>query len=169
MYKDKNKAKEYAKQYRIKNREHLLQVGREYTKRNSIKIALYKKEHYQNNRGRYAELQKKWRAKNIRCYIKALGSWEGFIPKETNCQICGKIIYFNNRNHKTAIHFDHRRKNEPIQGSPAIWLRNSKRTTEREVVWKSCDFGMLCEKCNRQLPTENRIEFLTKALAYSKL
>ncbi len=169
MYKDKEKAKEYAKQYRIKNKERLLQISRIYTKKNSEKLAQYKKEYYKNHKGKYAEWRIKWREKNIKQYLKCLGTWEGFILKITNCECCGKEIHFNNRNHNTAIHFDHRRGNEVIEGSPAIWLREHKRNSEREKIWKSCDFGMLCQECNRMSPTKNRKEFLIKALKYAQL
>ena len=126
----------------------------------------YKKKYYQINKKRLGELKKKWREKNGRYYKKALSSWEGFIPNKTNCEVCGKLIFFNKRNPRIAIHFDHRNGNETIMNSPAIWLRQNKRTPEREKIWKRCDFGMLCENCNRSLPTKNRVPFLLNALKY---
>lgn len=169
MYSDKVKEKEWYKQYRIKNKERISQRGKKYRLKHRDKLLAYQKEHYRTHKEMYRKSQNEWRKCNIKQYIKAMKSWEGFIPKETICQVCGKAIYFNNRNHNTSIHFDHRRGNEAITGSPARWLRDRKRTPESEAIWKSCDFGMLCQGCNRSLPTNNRQEFLLKALEYSKL
>jgi 5-methylcytosine-specific restriction endonuclease McrA len=159
----------YDLEYRKKNRERKAQTDRKYAIENRVKIAMYHKKHYRDNIERYRKNIKAWKEKNKQHYLKLLGSWEGFIPKETTCQVCGKTIYFNVRNHNLAIHFDHRRGNEVIMGSPALWLRGNRRTPEKEVIWKSCDFGMLCQNCNRMIPTNNRKEFLLKALEYIKL
>lgn len=95
-------------------------------------------------------------------------SWEGFIPKKTNCQICGKKIYFNllEKNNKNAIHFDHRKENLGFNYSPKQWLNIHPRNPENEKLWSSFGFGILCGVCNRYLPTKNRKEFIKKAVAY---
>ena len=126
----------------------------------------YQREWYKKNKEKHKDACLKWRAKNGRHYKKCLASWEGVIPKETFCEVCGKPIIFNSGDTRTSIHFDHRHGGEPIQGSPAVWLRQKLHTPEREKIWKECDFGMLCERCNRCLPTENRRLWLTKAIQY---
>ena len=74
--------------------------------------------------------------------------------------MCGKDIYFNRKDSKNSICFDHRKGGiEPIKKSPHIWLREKIRTPEREKIWIECDFGMLCSQCNIKLPTENRKQF----------
>jgi 5-methylcytosine-specific restriction endonuclease McrA len=99
---------------------------------------------------------------------RCLKSWEGFIPVQTQCQICGKTIYFNRKDLNTSIHFDHRHglltsiKNK----SPNQWLRKHKRTTENESIWRSNDFGTLCRVCNSHLPTNNRKEYVKQVLKY---
>lgn len=129
----------------------------------------YLKEYRKNHPEKYKRTPEKYKEYNQKGYRKNLSGWEGFLPKETTCQVCGKSIFFNSQNHNTSIHFDHRRGNEPIKGSPVLFLRNHKRTPEREAIWKSCDFGMLCQECNRMLPTEGRKEFLLQALRYADL
>ena len=128
----------------------------------------YHREWYQKNKERHKDACKRWREKNGRYYKKALSSWNEYFPKETGCGVCGKKIYFNKRNTRTAIHFDHRNNNKClIEGSPTKWLSQSKRTLEREKLWEACNFGMLCEKCNRSLPSKNRKVFLINALKYT--
>jgi NAD-dependent dihydropyrimidine dehydrogenase PreA subunit len=45
--------------------------------------------------------------------------------------------------------------------------KRRKRTPENEKKWESFDFGHLCHLCNTRIPTNGRIEFLKKALAYA--
>lgn len=96
---------------------------------------------------------------------KCLGAWIGIVPKTANCQVCGKVI--NLMDKVSPIVFDHRHGgNEPIQGSPTGWLISHKRTPKNEEIWKSCDFGLLCRRCNYFLPTKDRKDFLEKVLQY---
>lgn len=97
---------------------------------------------------------------------KCTESWEGYFPKEAECKICGKKIYFNQGNRTLAISFDHKTGNEIIKDHPSSWLRNNLRSQESEKIWESCNFGILCNRCNRFLPTKNRKEFVKKILEY---
>ena len=83
-------------------------------------------------------------------------SWGGYIPKVSNCEICNRIIYFNNGDRFGAIHFDHRIDGCVITRSPTDWLRRHKFTPENIKIWESCNFGKLCARCNRMLPTKER-------------
>lgn len=169
MYKDKEKEAEYQKVWRLKNKEKIAKRNKEYRAKHREKLLAYQKEHYRNNKEMYRKSAAMWRKCNVKQYKKSLASWETIIPSRTTCGVCGKIIYFNRGNPRNAIHFDHRHGGkEAIKGSPARFLRDRKRTPEAEKIWLSCDFGMLCEKCNRSLPTENRIDFLIKALKYAR-
>lgn len=96
---------------------------------------------------------RKWRFDNLK-------SWEGYISKVTNCQICNKKIYFNKHNRLSAIHFDHRNINILIKGKPTNWLSWHKKNIDNIKIWESCNFGMLCLACNRKLPTKNRINII---------
>jgi hypothetical protein len=99
---------------------------------------------------------------------KTLSGWEGFIVPETQCEICGKQIFFNKKDNKTAIHFDHRDENCNYinETSPTNWLRQNVRTKDREELWNKCNFGMLCNFCNRSLITVNRKRWLSNAVKY---
>ena len=96
-----------------------------------------------------------------------LTEWEGFIPKVYNCEICGKEIYFHNKDITKAIHFDHRHEGEEsIKTSPFSFLQTHKRTPALEKIWVECDFGKLCTKCNKLMPTLHRKEWLEKVNKY---
>lgn len=97
---------------------------------------------------------------------RKIDSWRGFIPVKTHCAICNETIWYNSGDRKKSIHFDHKNTNKAIKRAPYIWLRNNKRTTENEKIWMSCDFGMLCWKCNRKLPTKNRKKWVKKIYKY---
>ena len=104
--------------------------------------------------------QRNRKEKDREYYIKKLKRWESFIPKIANCQICKKKIYFNNCKESSAIHFDHRKENISIKIRPTLWLKQNDNTFKNRKIWKSCDFGMLCSRCNRYLPTKNRKNFV---------
>ena len=96
---------------------------------------------------------------------KWVSQWVGLIPVTASCQVCGQPISFGDK--VNPIVFDHRHGgNEAIQGCPSTWLIKNRRTAENERVWKSCDFGTLCRRCNHFLPTKDRIAFLEMALKY---
>ena len=100
---------------------------------------------------------------------KNRASWEGHIPSQANCQICGKIIYFGRPEQMTTIHFDHTFAECLINGPPSEWLRAHKMTDENVKIWDSCKFGFLCKKCNSYLPTRGRADFAKRLMAYVEL
>jgi hypothetical protein len=128
-----------------------------------------KKEYMKTYKIKYRKLKK---SKKLNYYHqkafrdKNMKSWEGFIPNETQCQICGKIIFFNRKNSINAICFDHKKNNLPIKVHPSSWLNSCRRNIKNEKIWKSCNFGMLCNRCNRFLPTNNRKIFVEKLNGY---
>ena len=99
------------------------------------------------------------------CFKKKKG-WVGIIPEETNCEICGKKLYFFGKTKKETIHFDHKKMDVPIKQSPGIWLRAKALTPEREKMWRDSDFGLLCDGCNKSLPTNDRENFVRKVVKY---
>lgn len=101
--------------------------------------------------------------------IKAarINSWIGYIPKETNCEICGKKIFFKGHVLGETIHFDHKHENSIIKENPSHWIRRKFRTKENQKIWESCKFGFLCRDCNTRLPTKNRKEWIRKADKYA--
>ena len=127
--------------------------------------------HYKTPLGkrRYVDKNRKLiNLKSLSRRYKHLQSWTDIIPTITNCQVCGKTIGFMNK--ENPIHFDHRYEGkEPIKISPNRWLSQHPCTPENIIIWKSCDFGMLCRNCNPYLPTKNRKSFLLSALKYTEL
>ena len=121
------------------------------------------KEHYQKNKVRIRKTNRERMAKR---HGNNLDMWEGFIPHKTDCEVCGRKIYFHSRHKHKAIHFDHKTGKEPIDMCPTHWLRKTVRTKETEELWNECNFGMLCYACNLRLPTEDRINFMKKAFKY---
>ena len=69
-------------------------------------------------------------------------------------------------NKKDIIRFDHKYETTEIKKRPTNWLAKNKRTPEKQKIWDSCKFGMLCNKCNLILPTKNRKQFLINAVKY---
>lgn len=93
------------------------------------------------------------------------------MPSETNCQICGEIIYFNKGKVRQAINFDHKNDKAKIKRCPTAWLANHRRILKggnlrNQKIWESCNFGMLCQRCNTFLPTKDRKSFLKNAIKY---
>jgi len=96
-----------------------------------------------------------------------LDEWRSLFPAIMKCEICGKKIIFNSGNKWKSVHWDHRHGGTvKIKRSPTSWLASHKRDKKNEAIWKSCDFGMLCRRCNSWLPTKNREEFIKDVLRY---
>lgn len=152
MYKSKDKLREY---YREKYR---LNKGTEWFKNRREKNIKWKAE----NKGKRTLVEYERRRK-IR------ETWRGFIPDIAQCEMCGKDIYFSSGDKLKSINFDHRHGGlEAIKESPTNWLGKHRRTPEKEKIWLSCDFGMLCRDCNMKLPTENRQQFKINVNRYIK-
>mgnify|MGYP001769158471 CR=1 FL=1 len=93
--------------------------------------------------------------------------WSRIIPKKAKCQICGKKLFFNKGNAIDSIHFDHRMGGkEVIAYNPTSWLNSHAVTKINIKTWKSCNFGILCNVCNKQLRTNKRKEWLQKVVKY---
>ena len=99
-----------------------------------------------------------------------LDAWESYFLKKTNeipsCEICGKILKYFSGDRKESVHFDHKKINLPIKGIPSHWLASHKPISENISIWESCNFGILCRRCNLLLITENRRNWLEKAIQY---
>jgi len=97
-----------------------------------------------------------------------LDSWKEILPREALCGICGKAIFFRHEDRKLPrINFDHQNGgNEVIKGSPARWLMNHLATPKNIAIWESCDFGILCNECNKQTPTKDRKQWATNVVKY---
>jgi len=129
-------------------------------KNNKDKMRLASRRFYKRNR-------EKRIIEAIKLANKRIKSWEVLIPKQTICQVCGEKIYFNCGNLTKAIHFDHRKGGkEKIIRNPTNWLRQHSMNPVNEKIWLTCNFGMLCRKCNSRLPTSNRKKFVLNINKY---
>ena len=99
---------------------------------------------------------------------KFLVAWLPHLRQNPICELCKKKLYYFNGNRLTSVHFDHKNNNLPIKGRPNHWLRRHKPTADNLNIWNSCSFGVLCYKCNRILPAENRDELLKNLVEYLK-
>lgn len=144
----------------FKNKEKLKVRYEKYNKDNKDRIVTMKKEYAKNNREKLVKIVRDNR-------LKYRSSWKDVIPSELDCPICGRRIFFNSGDWKRSINFDHRHDgSEPIKGLPSAWLSRRTCNEENIKIWNSCDFGMLCVKCNRILPTKNRKEWFFKVKKY---
>ncbi len=154
--------RKYQATYRKKHGDRIKKRLREYYLKNKVKISKYIKNHRINNIVVYKENQKRIRLLRINSWVE-----KNVILKDTNCEICNKIIYFKGHPRKETIHFDHKNENCTIKVNPSTFLQ-SKFANEKNIkLWEDSDFGLLCASCNKGLPTKNRIEWLKKALDYA--
>ena len=88
------------------------------------------------------------------------------IKKNPFCQICKKKLEYFNCIRSSTVHFDHRSINLNIKGPPSDWLKANPPTERNKRIWKQCDFGILCNKCNRFLITKNRKKWIINVVKY---
>ena len=158
--------KEYSKKYYQEHKEECLARGKKWIENNKEKYRKYANK-YSRNYYKNSKYRREYnKQKTYEKQLQNIKSWEGFIPLKTNCQICNQEIYFNQTNSKTVIHFDHKNINVKIKYSPTCWLYHHQRTPENEKIWLSCDFGMLCKRCNAFLPAKDRESFIKKVVNY---
>jgi hypothetical protein len=173
--KTRKKRNDYSREWRKNNPERVKELGREYRKKNRDKVNAANREWYKNNkeegrklnRAGYYRNKEKNIARSIKKAQERLASWEKYLPKEANCEVCGKNLYLCGKSISNRICFDHKNEDLAIKTNPSIFLRQKFCTKENISIWESCDFGILCVTCNKNLPTKNRAEWLRKALDYA--
>ncbi len=158
-YREKNidKALLREKRYREEHKKEIKLAIKKWSLKNKAHISEYKKKRYNKEACMLKNKERK---------IKCIASWKNYIPNKTKCEICGKIIYFKGHIHKNTIHFDHKHENCSIQNIPSNWMALRYRTPKNQVIWESCDFGLLCSHCNSCLPTKNRKQWVRKVIKY---
>lgn len=144
---------------------HALTSHLDYFKRKKV-ISGYHKDHYIIHREKILKNQEIYRATHISALRRNLQSWEGFLPSEAKCSVCGVVIHFNKRNKVESIHFDHKEESKHTPKYPMNWLATHPRTSEKEKIWLSFDFGILCIRCNGFLPAKNRKNFIINVYKY---
>lgn len=116
--------------------------------------------------GKTEEAKLKRRKKKCKWSEKNLNGWRTYIPNKANCEICGIAILFASGNTNTSIHFDHKDESCPIKISPMCWIMKHNFTEQNRKLWDESNFGKLCGKCNRALPTKNRRMWVFGVMKY---
>lgn len=122
---------------------------------------------------KYSEIK----AYNRKLFEKYLGGWKEYFKNKygenPKCEVCGKTLSFdsltsygNCNGKRTDICFDHKHRNVEIKTSPSNWFHKRVCSARNIAIWESCNFGLLCIKCNSLLPTDNREEWLELAIKY---
>lgn len=138
---------------------------------NIDKERAYHRKSYKKNLSyykRYCEINRDHRNEMILNYQKRnLDSWRPYFDKRVSCEICGRKVKFSSGVSRDSIHFDHRNGgNEAIKGIPMTWFRGHLRTDKNEKILESCNFGILCFRCNKFLPTKDRGKWLKNVNRY---
>lgn len=94
--------------------------------------------------------------------------WIAFFEDEfgtdPSCQVCGTVLQYMSGDN--AVCFDHRRGNEAIDMGPSAWAFVRPCNDDNRAMFTSCDFGILCRRCNSTLPTVDRKEWAERVLGY---
>jgi len=133
--------------------------SKKYRLENKEKIARQRAACHQRNKVKFNEASRLAKEKYLR-------EWAEHIELADKCEICGAKIEFASGNQRNSIHFDHKEPNDIIGKRPTGWLATNRWSKEKEKIWRSCDFGFLCYRCNKYLPTENRKEFIKMSFKY---
>ena len=149
----KNCHNEQTKNYNIKFGDLISERKKKYYQ--TMKASGY----YDRNRKRINKASRDWQ-------IKTMLSWLPYLPENCKCEICNKELKLFGKKANTRVNFDHRNNNLPIKMHPSTWLRSRKPNPKNIAIWKSCNFGILCMKCNTTIPTNNRKEWLNRIIKY---
>jgi hypothetical protein len=163
IYRDKHKedAKEYAKKYKFLHKEEISRKHKEYYLANKEKWVKRGNRYYWDNKEKRFEYIRGYCVRNRNNWLEYLLS-KNPSPK---CEVCGKELkYFDG---KDGIHFDHRENgNESIQHHPSSWMGRHPLNKNNIEKFESCNFGILCIRCNRILPTIGRQSFMRRLIKY---
>jgi hypothetical protein len=124
------------------------------------------REYYERNRDAVKARTTQAQADRLAAWVEHFKSIYGIVPF---CQCCNKKLNWPGEgdDKSTSVHFDHRHGGiESIKTAPTKWFRSRRPTEENIKIFDDCDFGLLCTDCNRCLPTQDRGEWLHKALKY---
>ncbi len=152
-----------------------LAMGSDWKKRNRERVRENQRKWQNENREHRREQAREWYQANKasrKDAAKALHErnrkeWLEILPKDPRCEICDRPLTYWSGHQTTSVHFDHKKNGLPITHMPSGWLQKNRPTPEKVALWRECDFGILCLFCNTNLPTENRIDWLTRAVRYA--
>jgi len=105
-------------------------------------------------------------ATRLKIWMEWFRSLYGEIPI---CQCCGVTLKWqagNRRHGNDNVVFDHRNGGKESIKSLYGFVSDRELSEKNKNVFLSCDFGILCRKCNTMLPTQDRDKWLKGALNY---
>ena len=144
-----------------KNLERIKEERREYRKKNLEKVRAIERK--QRKRNQESGKTDEW-------FINSREDWKKYFNKKSGdakCQICKKSLELFTGNKNISVNWDHRNGgSENIKIPPTKWLNAHSCTDQNILTWELCNFGMLCNKCNLRMPTENRTLWLQRVTQY---
>jgi len=154
----RNKCKKCFQKYHQKRLHYLKCYLKKYRQKNKIKIRHRRRKYYEANK------DKLLRERKIH-FRKVKLTWLPYLKSNPRCEICGKQLnYFSRSNN--GVYFDHKKLSEKIKTTPVSWLQTHPYTLENMKIWRTCNFGILCNHCNRTLPSKDREKWLRKVTRY---
>lgn len=121
------------------------------------------REHYFKNRRRLIKQSIERQKRNKKAWSEFFDEEYGTNPR---CQINGEQLSWFGKDGNNTVRWDHRNGKSAIPYPPANFLAVRPCTPKNQEIWRSCDFGILCNVCNQFLPTEDREQWMKKAMNY---
>jgi len=122
------------------------------------------KQYYLKNKMKMNIQMREWRKKNN---IQWKNWFEQKYGKNPKCEVCGKLLSWKTKNRNKMVNLDHRGNKTKIIKSPSYWTWMHKCDVRNKQIFLSCNFGILCKACNRNLPTDNRKNWLKNVIKYT--
>lgn len=127
---------------------------------------LYRREYLKRNR----EKANRWAKKTRERFRREWANFFQSIYGDPTCQLCGYPLTYIGSTQIDGIHWDHRNGGRATIKCTSRFIRSHACNSENQRLWLSCDFGMLCWKCNRILPTDltARKQFIRNLIKYQE-
>jgi hypothetical protein len=135
-----------------------------------------KKQRRQSNKRWYNKYRQQKLASNQLTRKKYLQDWIQYCQVKFGdpvCEICRKELTWFSGDITNSVNFDHRHGGQELiktkrEGHASVnnWLRSRPCNDKNRKIFESCDFGILCQRCNQFLPTLDREDWIRKTIKY---
>lgn len=108
--------------------------------------------------------------------MRYLIAWRAYCQSkfgDPKCEICHRALVWFSGDITNSVNFDHRHGGDASiktkrEGRASVnnWLRTRPCNEKNIKIFESCDFGILCQRCNQFLPTINREDWMRRAIRY---